>query len=256
NWAQTLDPLFGLLGDDVDPSLFRLFFEDKERNKIAAVFEEMDEDLSRAEFIETLSAPELIEKPAVIPEQRHEGGEEEEQEGQNEPETGEVRYTDPKEEDEVQESTDDDSDISAEGESEDEHNFKEREYGEGESAETPESAVEELNEDEGDKESGKQENENEGPLTSTAGKETQQKSYTENKLKAEDSQAAHRSSNEKENDIPEEESTNTVHHEVEWTEPDSVDVEDDSEPEEETQSLNAVFGGMEEEPEKSPTYPF
>src|SRR5699024_2063099 len=69
NWAQTIDPLFKLLDEGVDPSLLRLFFEDKERSNIAEAFEQKDEKLSRAEFIETLTAPDLLDSPAAVPEE-------------------------------------------------------------------------------------------------------------------------------------------------------------------------------------------
>src|SRR5699024_6466147 len=69
NWAQTIDPLFKLLDEGVDPSLLRLFFEDKERSNIAEAFEQKDEPLSRAEFIETLTAPDLLDSPAAVPEE-------------------------------------------------------------------------------------------------------------------------------------------------------------------------------------------
>jgi hypothetical protein len=74
SWAQTLDPLFNLLDDQVDSSIFRLFFEDKERDRLAEVFEDIDQSLSRAEFIEVLSAPDVVDSPpepveaAVAPE--------------------------------------------------------------------------------------------------------------------------------------------------------------------------------------------
>ncbi|WP_073066671.1 hypothetical protein [Fodinibius roseus] len=64
NWAQTLDPLFRLLDEQVDPSMLRLFFEDKGREKIAEVFDRKDELLSRAEFIEVLSSPDWAESQA------------------------------------------------------------------------------------------------------------------------------------------------------------------------------------------------
>lgn len=61
NWAQTLDPLFRLLDEQVDPSMLRLFFEDKGREKIAEVFDRKEASLSRAEFIEILSSPDSAE---------------------------------------------------------------------------------------------------------------------------------------------------------------------------------------------------
>lgn len=61
NWAQMLDPLFTLLDGKVPPSLFRLFFEDKNRSRLATAFDSVDETLNRAQFIEILSAPEVTE---------------------------------------------------------------------------------------------------------------------------------------------------------------------------------------------------
>lgn len=72
NWAQTLDPLFNLLDEDIDPSILRLFFEDKEREQLAEVFDQKDEALSRAEFIEVLSDPDLIETKEIAVEEESE----------------------------------------------------------------------------------------------------------------------------------------------------------------------------------------
>lgn len=61
NWAQMLEPLFQLQKDGVDTNLLRLFFEDKKMPRIARKFDLMNTALSRAEFIEVLSSPELLD---------------------------------------------------------------------------------------------------------------------------------------------------------------------------------------------------
>jgi hypothetical protein len=61
NWAQMLEPLFRLQDDGIDTNLLRLFFEDKKMPRIARKFDLMNTDLSRAEFIEVLSSPELLD---------------------------------------------------------------------------------------------------------------------------------------------------------------------------------------------------
>lgn len=65
NWAQMLDPLFKLLDNQIDSNLLRLFFEDKKMPDIARRFDIMNSSLNRAELIEMLSSPELLdmEKP-------------------------------------------------------------------------------------------------------------------------------------------------------------------------------------------------
>lgn len=60
NWAQMLAPLFELLDGEVEPSLFRLFFEDRNMGHFAEAFDQKDESLNRAGFIEVLSTPELV----------------------------------------------------------------------------------------------------------------------------------------------------------------------------------------------------
>lgn len=60
NWAQMLDPLFVLLGDRIDTNLLRLFFEDKNAPRVARRFDLTEGDVSRAELIEILSSPELL----------------------------------------------------------------------------------------------------------------------------------------------------------------------------------------------------
>lgn len=61
NWAQLLEPLFKLVDGDIDANLLRLFFEDKEMPRVARKFDLMNDSLSRAELIEVLSAPELLD---------------------------------------------------------------------------------------------------------------------------------------------------------------------------------------------------
>ncbi|MDZ7681944.1 MAG: hypothetical protein U5J63_09615 [Fodinibius sp.] len=61
NWAQLLEPLFKLVGGELDTNLLRLFFEDKNMPRIARKFDLMNDALTRAEFIEVLSSPELLD---------------------------------------------------------------------------------------------------------------------------------------------------------------------------------------------------
>ncbi|PAU94381.1 hypothetical protein CK503_06145 [Aliifodinibius salipaludis] len=61
NWAQILEPLFQLQDDGIDTNLLRLFFEDKKMARIARKFDLMNTVLSRVEFIEVLSSPELLD---------------------------------------------------------------------------------------------------------------------------------------------------------------------------------------------------
>lgn len=60
NWAQMLDPLFRLMDDNIDTNLLRLFFEDRNMSRIARKFDLMNNDISRAEFIEALSSPDSL----------------------------------------------------------------------------------------------------------------------------------------------------------------------------------------------------
>lgn len=59
NWAQLLDPWFNLIGDELDTEALRLFFEDKERPKIARLFEQEEGPVNRTRVIEILSSPDL-----------------------------------------------------------------------------------------------------------------------------------------------------------------------------------------------------
>ncbi|WP_069130117.1 hypothetical protein [Rhodohalobacter halophilus] len=60
DWAKELEPLFVLAGPSVDTDLFRLYFEDKERKKLANVFDKLNKSLNRTEFIEVMSSPDQI----------------------------------------------------------------------------------------------------------------------------------------------------------------------------------------------------
>ena len=60
NWAQMLEPLFNLLNEQVDTNLLRLFFEDKKMPRVARHFDLMDSKVNRAQLIESLSSPELL----------------------------------------------------------------------------------------------------------------------------------------------------------------------------------------------------
>ncbi|MFH5885244.1 hypothetical protein ACG2F4_13100 [Halalkalibaculum sp. DA3122] len=59
NWAQMLEPLFLLMGEEIDSSLLRMFFEDKRMPRIARQFDNMNRSLNRSELIEQLSTPDL-----------------------------------------------------------------------------------------------------------------------------------------------------------------------------------------------------
>ena len=61
NWAQLLEPLFQLMDDEIDTNLLRLFFEDKNMPRVAQKLDLMNTTLSRAEFIETLSSPDMLD---------------------------------------------------------------------------------------------------------------------------------------------------------------------------------------------------
>lgn len=61
NWAQVLEPLFQLVGATVDTNLFRIFFEDKGRARIARKFDLMDTTLDRSGLIEMLSVPDITD---------------------------------------------------------------------------------------------------------------------------------------------------------------------------------------------------
>ena len=90
NWAQTLAPLFELLDGTIDPSLLRLFFEDKDRSELAAVFEQRDEALTRAEFIEILSSPNLTNKKLQVETDEEKREEQSSAENSSEKEAGET----------------------------------------------------------------------------------------------------------------------------------------------------------------------
>ncbi|MDZ7689864.1 MAG: hypothetical protein U5K69_01695 [Balneolaceae bacterium] len=59
NWAQMLEPLFILMEGEIDSSLLRLFFEDKNMPRLARQFDVMSRSLNRSELIEVLSSPDL-----------------------------------------------------------------------------------------------------------------------------------------------------------------------------------------------------
>lgn len=85
DWAKETEPLFLLAGPKVDTELLRVFFEDKNRPRIAAKFDSLNTNVNRTGFIEILSAPDidpetgketkpLDEKPAVKVPEETEGG--------------------------------------------------------------------------------------------------------------------------------------------------------------------------------------
>src|SRR5699024_1761227 len=55
-WAQLLNPLFVLFGGQVEPRLFRLFFEDKNMHEKAEFVGQTEEKIDREKFIETLTS--------------------------------------------------------------------------------------------------------------------------------------------------------------------------------------------------------
>ena len=61
NWTQLLNPLFELLQNDVDTTLLRLFFEDKEINRTARKLDMLNTSLSKTQLIEVLSATDLLD---------------------------------------------------------------------------------------------------------------------------------------------------------------------------------------------------
>lgn len=61
NWAQMLEPLFKLVDGEIDTNLLRLFFEDRDKPRVARKFDLMNDSLTRAEFIEILSSPDLLD---------------------------------------------------------------------------------------------------------------------------------------------------------------------------------------------------
>jgi hypothetical protein len=60
NWAQMLEPLFKLSSEGIDTNLLRLFFEDRDMPRVARQLDLMDKSLTRAELIEVLSSPDLL----------------------------------------------------------------------------------------------------------------------------------------------------------------------------------------------------
>lgn len=59
NWAQLIDPLFVLLGEEIETEVFRLFFSDRGKQRWADFFDKEKDDINRTRFIEILSLPEL-----------------------------------------------------------------------------------------------------------------------------------------------------------------------------------------------------
>lgn len=60
NWAQLLQPLFILAGPKIDTELFRVFFRDRNMDRISRRFDLLSGSLNKIEFIETLSSPDLL----------------------------------------------------------------------------------------------------------------------------------------------------------------------------------------------------
>lgn len=60
NWAQLLQPLFILIGPEVDTELFRIFFHERGMQRISRRFDLMNGSLTKTGFIETMSSPDLL----------------------------------------------------------------------------------------------------------------------------------------------------------------------------------------------------
>ncbi|WP_340106108.1 hypothetical protein [Rhodohalobacter sp. 8-1] len=60
NWAQLLQPLFILAGPKIDTELFRIFFRDRNMDRISRRFDLLSGSLNKIEFIEILSSPDLL----------------------------------------------------------------------------------------------------------------------------------------------------------------------------------------------------
>lgn len=60
NWAQLLQPLFILAGPKIDTEMFRIFFKDRNMDRISRRFDLLNGSLNKTEFIEILSSPDLL----------------------------------------------------------------------------------------------------------------------------------------------------------------------------------------------------
>lgn len=60
NWAQLLQPLFILAGPKIDTEMFRVFFKDRNMDRISRRFDLLNGSLNKTEFIEILSSPDLL----------------------------------------------------------------------------------------------------------------------------------------------------------------------------------------------------
>jgi hypothetical protein len=59
DWAKEAEALFLMAGPSVEPDLFRIYFEDKGITKYAGKFDRLENPVTRTEFIEILSAPDI-----------------------------------------------------------------------------------------------------------------------------------------------------------------------------------------------------
>ncbi|TVR32880.1 MAG: hypothetical protein EA390_04590 [Balneolaceae bacterium] len=70
DWAKEVEAIFLMAGPDVDTDLFRIYFEDKRKPKLARKFDKINTPVNRTNFIEVLSTPdfsETEEKPEIKP---------------------------------------------------------------------------------------------------------------------------------------------------------------------------------------------
>lgn len=70
NWIDALKPVFELAGPSVDSELFRVFFEEKERHRIARTFGRLDKEIDEDTFIEIMSSADLLEVEEYKEEQK------------------------------------------------------------------------------------------------------------------------------------------------------------------------------------------
>lgn len=61
DWAQFLQPLFVMVGPEVDSEYLRIFFEDRKMNRISRQFDLLSDPVDKAGLIEVLSSSQLLD---------------------------------------------------------------------------------------------------------------------------------------------------------------------------------------------------
>jgi hypothetical protein len=61
DWAKEVEAIFLMAGPEVDTDLFRIYFEDKRKPKLARKFDKLKKPISRTYFIEVMSTPDFSE---------------------------------------------------------------------------------------------------------------------------------------------------------------------------------------------------